>query len=126
MIPVTGHGGYVLFGVTAYHISKITLSKDPRLVETTTSATTGTRYTAVITDVSGTVEGPWPVDVPPETQGFTEGAAVSVFGWKLGGSTKTYAITNTAIGPIELESDNAKDVVRMRFSFKGGDISGPA
>jgi hypothetical protein len=125
MIPVTGHGGYVTFGATRYDIGKWTLNKDPRLVEVTTSATTGTRYIPVITDPSGTVELPWPSDNAPETQGFSEGAIVNM-GLKLGNTTKTYALTATAIGPIEIEDDNSKDAVRARFSFKGGDITGPA
>lgn len=126
MGAVSGNGGYIKNVAARFDVGKWTLSKDPRLVEVTTSATTGTRYKGVITDPSGTVELPWDSSATPETAGFVEGATIASLMLKMGAGTVYYTVANTSIGPVEVETDNKGDVVRIRFSFKGGDVSGPA
>lgn len=127
MPAITGNGGNITFGAVAFHISKWTLIKDPRLVETTTSAnTSGTRYTKVVNDNSGTVEAPWDSTATPEAAGFVEGAAITLLKMKLGSGATYYSAANCTMGPLEVECDNKGDVVRIRFSWKGGDVTGPA
>lgn len=125
-MALSGNGGHIKIGAATYDIGKWTLNKDPRLKESTLSSNTGTRYKKVITDPSWTIELPPDAATMPEVVGLTEGTVIALLKFKVGESALYYSLVNTTVGPIDIDDDNAQDVVRVRLSGKGGDVSGPA
>lgn len=125
MAVQSGNGGYIKVNTVRYDIAKWTLDKDPRNVESGTSAQTGTRYTAVKTDPSWTLALPYDTSAAVETAGLIEGAIITI-AFKLGAGTLFYTITNSTVGHIKPVCDANGDVVRYELDGKGGDVTGPA
>lgn len=127
MSVVSGNGGKITIAAADFHIGKWTLNKNPRNVESgTSSQTLGTRYTAVKTDPSWTIELPFDSAGVAETAGLTEGAVIASLKFKVGAGSTFYTVANTTVDTIEPVCDANNDVVRYKITGKGGDVSGPS
>jgi len=121
----SGAGGYITVASTRFDVTEWTLDKDPRNVESGTSAQTGTRMTAVKTHPKWTVKVPYDSAAGVEAAGLIQGSVITVT-LKLGAGTVFYTVASTTVGHIKVVTNSNNDVVRYDLDGEGGDVSGPA
>lgn len=119
----SANGSKLMIGATTLHTTDVTLIKQARLVENTSSANSSSNYVPVIKDHSWTATIPWDDTNLPDTDfGLVEGAQVTLI-FNEGTSGKTATLTNTTVERLETMMNNEQDIVRVRISGKGGALT---
>ena len=115
-ITIGTGGGKVSVAVTTW-----TGNWQYRLAETSTGATTGTRYAGVRPDPQWTAT--FPLDDPnfPEVMGWDPGSVIGQVAFLH--SSKCDIVTNTTVESVQKSIDTNNDVPRIVVTGKGGDIA---
>lgn len=122
----SGVGGEILVGATALNIGKWKLRAEPRLVENShTGVADGTNFEKTRLHCTWDLEIPWDDTALPDTDVGLSGTSKVTITFKMGASGKTYVLTNTSPGPLDIANDSENDIVRVTLSGQGGILTRP-
>ncbi len=122
----SGNGGYVFPSAVAgspliVPVGRHTLTRTSRLAEVTQSDSGGgTYYVPVVGDPKWTIELAFDDAAFPEFLGLEEGTNLDELYFRKGDSNYCDLLIDTTCGEVEVVTDNAGDVVRLRISGQGG------